>query len=423
MDYKIGILGLGYVGLPLAVGLSRSFSVVGFDPKIDRVSKLKSGFDVNLEISRAELKKSNIEFSNDPRRLKGCNVFIITVPTPVDDEKSPDLNMLISATELASKHLEPDGLVIIESTVYPGVSRNVCLPVLERSSGLKINRDFGLGYSPERVNPGDRKHTIEKVTKLISASDAKWLERVKQIYSSIAPDLHLCDSIEIAEAAKVIENTQRDINIALMNELAMLFHKLEIDTRKVLDACKTKWNFLDFYPGLVGGHCIGVDPYYLATCSREVGLEPRLITAGRMVNEIMVDHVVDRLKSMLVVGQRKGRCRLLVLGITFKANVPDLRNAKVFEVIRKLHGEGVTIDVCDPFVDSETLSDPAISRIFKMTEVAQSEALNQYSAILVAVPHDLFKDEIASKLENFCESGGVVFSLGFMLKSGRVSYL
>ena len=386
-DLKLAVVGLGYVGLPLAVEFGKHRSVVGFDINTKRIAQLQAGVDSTQELDADELKATNaLQFSSDPADLADANLYIVTVPTPIDANKRPDLTPLISASELLGKVLKQGDIVVYESTVYPGCTEEDCVPVLERVSGLKFNQDFYAGYSPERINPGDKEHRVTTIKKVTSGSTPQVADLVDSLYASIVvAGTHKAPSIKVAEAAKVIENTQRDVNIALINELAMIFNKMEIDTMAVLEAAGTKWNFLPFRPGLVGGHCIGVDPYYLTHKAQAIGHHPEMILAGRRINDGMAEYVAGRLiKKMIGSGIHIHQSRVLVMGLTFKENCPDLRNTKVIDVIRELESYGVEVDVHDPWVDSaEALEHFGIS----MVETPDQGA---YDAVFVAVGHACF---------------------------------
>jgi len=346
---KVAVVGLGYVGLPLAVHLSRHFSVTGFDLKSERIAELKSGRDRTLEVSEDELKAAKITFSSDPAVLSACRLIIIAVPTPIDEYRIPDLSPLRRASEITGRHMVKGSCVVYESTVYPGVTEEVCLPILTAESGLSFGTDFTVGYSPERINPGDKAHSLDKIKKVVSGSDADTLRLLEQVYGRVvSAGIHPVSSIRVAEAAKVIENTQRDLNIALMNELAMIFDKMGIDTTEVLEAAATKWNFLPFKPGLVGGHCIGVDPYYLTFKSESLGYHPEMILAGRRINDSMGRYVAQRAVKLLFKSNKHvAGAKIAVLGITFKEDVPDLRNTKVVDLIRELKEYGIEVRVHD----------------------------------------------------------------------------
>jgi UDP-N-acetyl-D-galactosamine dehydrogenase len=353
---KVGVVGLGYVGLPLAVEFGKHFRTVGFDIKAARVAELKKGRDSTLEVEPGDLRAAKgLSYTTDVKDLRGCQVYIVTVPTPIDDYKRPDLTPIVRASELLGGVLKKGDVVVFESTVYPGCTEEVAVPILERLSGLTFNRDFFAGYSPERINPGDKTHRLTTIKKITSGSTPAVADFVDSLYASIVKaGTHKASSIRVAEAAKVIENTQRDVNIALINELALLFNRLNIDTEEVLLAAGSKWNFLPFRPGLVGGHCIGVDPYYLTHKAQEVGFHPEMILAGRRLNDSMANYVAGQVVKLMAGRQilAKGS-RILVLGLTFKENCPDLRNSKVADVVRELKNYGATVDVFDPWIDAD----------------------------------------------------------------------
>jgi UDP-N-acetyl-D-galactosamine dehydrogenase len=362
-NYKIGVIGLGYVGLPLAVEFAKKYKVFGFDINANRIDQLKLGIDHTLEINKKELTAVitpvcttpvGLYLTSDIEKLEACSIYIVTVPTPVDKNNRPDLSPLISASLLVGKLLKKGDIVIYESTVYPGVTEDECMPVLERASNLKFNTDFFAGYSPERINPGDKKHTVANIRKITSGSNAHTADIVDQLYRSvITAGTFKAASIKVAEAAKVIENAQRDINIAFVNELAMIFNKLNIDTRQVLEAAGTKWNFLNFQPGLVGGHCIGVDPYYLAQKAQEAGYHPEIILAGRRINDGMGAYVADQLiKRMICKGTSLIDAEVLILGFTFKENCPDVRNTRVIDIVRRLEEYKVKVHIHDPWANA-----------------------------------------------------------------------
>ena len=387
---RVAVIGLGYVGLPLAVGCSSKYDVTGFDAKPSRIADLRSGHDSTLEVPDADLAEVRVHFTSDPSDLADATVFIVTVPTPIDDAKQPDLAPLKSASATVGRALKPGDTVIYESTVYPGCTEEVCVPILEAESGLTFNEDFTVGYSPERINPGDHTHRLPDIKKVTSGSTPEAAEFIDNLYASIiTAGTHRASSIRVAEAAKVIENTQRDVNIALVNELAVLFNTLDIDTREVLEAAGTKWNFLPFRPGLVGGHCIGVDPYYLTHKAQQVGHHPEVILAGRRINDSMGGYVADQL---ILAMARKGLAiasnRILILGLAFKENCPDLRNTRVVDIINRLRQYGVEVDVCDPWVDA------AEAREEYGLELVSLEHLgpNTYSGAVLAVQHQQFTD-------------------------------
>ena len=383
---KIGIIGLGYVGLPLAVEFAKQYPVVGFDINQKRIQELQANVDHTLELNAQQLQAvaNQIQYSSNPQSLQDCQIFIITVPTPVDINNRPDLTPLKKASELVATVLKKGDIVIYESTVYPGVTEEYCVPILEKNSGLTFNQDFFAGYSPERINPGDKNHTVAKILKVTSGSTPEIAQEVNNLYGSIiTAGTHLATSIKVAEAAKVIENAQRDINIAFVNELAKIFNLLQIDTREVLQAAATKWNFIPFQPGLVGGHCIGVDPYYLAQKAQEVGYHPEIILAGRRINDGMGDYVSQQIiKLMMQAGGVQKNDPVLLLGITFKENCPDMRNTKVTQIIDGLAGFGLDVTVYDPWV-TDAIQTPN----FQFTTTAPT---GQFKAIVLCVAHNEF---------------------------------
>ena len=386
---KIAVVGLGYVGLPLAAAFSEKYEVVGFDVNAKRIEELKSGFDRTLELSNEQMKKAidnGMKFSLNLEDIRDCNFFIVTVPTPIDKNKRPDLTPVVKATQSVTKVLKKGDIVVYESTVYPGVTEEICVPLLEES-GLKFNKDFFCGYSPERINPGDKEHTVTKIKKITSGSTPEIADKVDEVYRSIiTAGTHKASSIKVAEAAKVIENTQRDINIAFINELAMLFEKLNINTIDVLEAAGTKWNFLNFRPGLVGGHCIGVDPYYLTHKAQEVGYNPEMILAGRRINDDMGRYAADQvIKLMIRKGVLINKARVLVLGMTFKENCPDIRNSRVIDVVDELKDFGCKVDVTDPWADSAEVKHEY------GFELVKEYNLDEYDCVVIAVAHNEFK--------------------------------
>ncbi len=398
MNYKIAVIGLGYVGLPLAHAFSEKYEVVGFDIAQWRIDELNSGMDRTLELSEIQVKEAlanNMKFTNVLEEIADCNIYIVTVPTPIDEHKRPDLTPLIKASESIGKVLKKDDIVIYESTVYPGATEEECVPVLEKYSELTFNEDFFCGYSPERINPGDKEHTVTKILKVTAGSTLQIGKKVDALYASvITAGTHLAPSIKVAEAAKVIENSQRDINIAFVNELAIIFNKLDIDTNAVLEAAGTKWNFLPFKPGLVGGHCIGVDPYYLTHKAQEVGYNPEIILAGRRLNDNMGMYVANQvLKLMIKKGQKIEGAKVLVLGITFKENCPDIRNSRVIDVIKELQEFGTDVVVYDPWADMEE-----VKREYALDLLSSLEGV--YDAIVLAVSHDKFNDLDMEVLKN-----------------------
>ena len=352
---KIAVVGLGYVGLPLAVHLARHFSVVGYDLKARRVEELRCGQDRTLEVSAADLTAVKIDFTRDAEALSECRLIIVAVPTPIDAHRNPDLGPLEGASAMVGRHLSRGSCVVFESTVFPGATEEVCVPLMEAESGFQVNQDFTVGYSPERINPGDRQHSLETIVKVVAGSNAATGRLLARVYGTVVKaGIHQAPSIRVAEAAKVIENTQRDLNIALMNELAMIFNRMGIDTRDVLAAAGTKWNFLPFTPGLVGGHCIGVDPYYLTFKAETLGYHPEMILAGRRINDNMGKYVTDQAVKLLIRTGRPVRgCRVAVLGLTFKEDVPDLRNTRVVDIVRELEQYGIEVLVNDAMADAE----------------------------------------------------------------------
>lgn len=395
---KIAVVGLGYVGLPLAAHLSRHFTVIGFDINESSVAELKKGHDRTMELTDAELKKSKISFTFKPSDLASCKLFIVAVPTPVDHFHVPDLHAIENASAIIGRQMSAGSCVVYESTVYPGVTEDVCVPILERESKLKFGRDFTVGYSPERINPGDKIHTVNNTVKIISASDAATLDLLDGIYSAVVKvGLHRASSIKVAEAAKVIENTQRDINIALMNELAIIFNRMGIDTLEVLEAAGTKWNFLNFRPGLVGGHCIGVDPYYLTYKAESIGYRPEVILSGRRINDNMGKYVAERTVKMLIDGDiQVKKSRVAVLGLAFKENVPDLRNTRVVDIIRHLKDYGVTVLAHDP------LALPEEAREHCGTDLVDLKEIKDVDAVILAVAHRDYIKMGIGKVASLC---------------------
>lgn len=395
---KIAVIGLGYVGLPLAAHLSRHFKVIGFDINEEIVAELKKGHDRTMELSDTELKKSKIIFTSRQSDLSSSKLFIVAVPTPVDHFHVPDLSAIENASTIIGRQMSAGSCVVYESTVYPGVTEDICVPILERESRLRLGKDFSVGYSPERINPGDKIHTISNTTKIISASDAATLNLLEGIYSAVVKvTLHRVSSIKVAEAAKVIENTQRDINIALMNELAIIFNKMGLDTLEVLEAAGTKWNFLSFRPGLVGGHCIGVDPYYLTYKAESIGYRPEVILAGRRINDNMGKYVAQKTIKMLIAsGIQVNKARVAVLGLSFKENVPDLRNTRVIDIIKELKDYGVEVLVNDP------LADPFEARQYYNIELASLNKIKNVDAVVLAVAHNSYKEMGLTHIAGLC---------------------
>lgn len=412
---KIAVIGLGYVGLPLAVAFSEKYNVIGFDINQKRIKDLCGGKDLTLEVSEDELRAAgNLTFTSDVNTIKSANVYIVTVPTPINEHKQPDLTPLIKASETLGKVISKGDVVVYESTVYPGATEEDCIPVIEKSSGLKFNQDFFAGYSPERINPGDKEHTVKNIKKVTSGSTPEVAELVDQLYSSvITAGTYKASSIKVAEAAKVIENTQRDLNIALINELAIIFNKLEIDTEEVLKAAGTKWNFLPFRPGLVGGHCIGVDPYYLTHKAESIGYHPQVILAGRRINDSMAGYVASQLvKAMIKRRIHVEGARVLVMGLTFKENCPDLRNTKVVDILKELKDYNVEVDVYDPWV-----SVAEAEHEYNISPMNEPPTNAKYDAVILAVAHEQFRDQAADKIKSYTKDNAVIYDLKYLLPS------
>ena len=416
-DIKIAVIGLGYVGLPLAVEFGKQREVVGFDIDLDRIAELKNGHDSTLETTAQELKDAiYLRYSADLADLKQCGIYIVTVPTPIDKHKKPDLTMLKKATATIGKVLHKGDIVIYESTVYPGATEEVCVPILEQHAGLKFNRDFYCGYSPERINPGDKEHRVTSIKKVTAGSTPKTATQVDALYQEIiTAGTYKADSIKIAEAAKVIENTQRDVNIALINELALLFNKLNIDTQSVLEAAATKWNFMPFRPGLVGGHCIGVDPYYLTHKAIEVGYNPEIILAGRRLNDSMGAYVAEQVSRLMT--QKRIHvvdANVLIMGLAFKENCPDLRNTRVIDLMQELIDFNCNVDVYDPWIDKT-----AAHCEYGIMPI-ESPLSGHYDAILLAVSHDEFKQLSAQQIRAFGKDKHVLYDIKYLLKADEV---
>lgn len=393
----IAVVGLGYVGLPLAVAFSRKMNVIGFDVNAARIEELKEGRDHTREVPEDKLRNAVIDYTTDPVALKNAAVIIVAVPTPIDKHRNPDLTPVVSASRTVGKNMSPGCVVVYESTVYPGLTEEICVPILERESGLKFGVDFSVGYSPERINPGDRVHTLEHITKIVSGSDAATADLLAELYGAIIEaGIHRASSIKVAEAAKVIENTQRDLNIALMNELAVIFDRMGIDTHEVLEAAGSKWNFLPFRPGLVGGHCIGVDPYYLTFKAEELGFHPEVILAGRRINDRMGKYVAENaIKRLIAAGRKVNGCRIGILGFTFKENVPDLRNTRVVDLIEELGNYGARVLVNDAEAeDDEAMREYGV-------ELLPLERFLDLDAIILAVGHDDYKSLDPESLKKF----------------------
>jgi UDP-N-acetyl-D-glucosamine/UDP-N-acetyl-D-galactosamine dehydrogenase len=417
MNEKIAVVGLGYVGLPLAVEFGKLFATIGFDINSVRIAELQNGTDKTLETTFEELQQATkLKFTDQTKELAECNIFIVTVPTPTDKANRPDLTPLLRASETVGKVLKQGDIVIYESTVYPGATEEVCVPVLEKFSGKKFNVDFFCGYSPERINPGDKEHRLPSIKKVTSGSTPEVAEIVNQLYASIiTAGTYKASSIKVAEAAKVIENTQRDVNIALMNELSLIFNKLGIDTLSVLEAAGTKWNFLPFRPGLVGGHCIGVDPYYLTHKAQEVGYHPEVILAGRRINDSMAAHVADEtIKLMLRKGKPVLGSKVLVLGLTFKENCPDVRNTKVVDIVNTLKAYNTVVDVYDPWID--TLE---AEHEYGLKCLTQEPTKGQYAAIVLAVGHRQFMALGVDGIKAYGQPDAVIYDVKGILPMGE----
>ncbi|MBC2705975.1 Vi polysaccharide biosynthesis UDP-N-acetylglucosamine C-6 dehydrogenase TviB [Desulfobacula sp.] len=411
---KIALIGLGYVGLPLAVEFGRKFKTIGFDINEARIQELEQGRDSTLEVDPEELSRAaKLKYTANPDEIRDCNIYIVTVPTPVDKHKRPDLTPLVKASEMLGKRLSSGNIVIYESTVYPGVTEEVCVPILEQYSGLKFNQDFYCGYSPERINPGDKEHCITTIKKVTSGSTPKIADKVDALYQTIiTAGTHKAGSIKVAEAAKVIENTQRDINIALINELALIFKRLNIDTQEVLEAAGSKWNFLPFRPGLVGGHCIGVDPYYLTHKAVEVGYHPEIILAGRRLNDSMGSYVADQVSKLMT----KKRIHvvdadILIMGLTFKENCPDMRNTRVIDLVKEFKSFNCKVDVYDPWIDREEAQHE-----YGITPVEAPEK-GKYDAIILAVAHNEFKEMGADTIRQLGRKNHVLYDIKYILNA------
>jgi len=414
MSEKIGVIGLGYVGLPLAVEFGKITNVVGFDINSERIQELKKGFDKTLEVSNEELTSASLlHFSSDPTDLSSVTTFIVTVPTPVDDFKAPDLRPLQGASKTVGRALKKGDIVIYESTVYPGCTEEICVPILESVSGLQFNRDFFCGYSPERINPGYKHHRLPGIKKVTSGSTPEAAKKIDDLYRKIIKaGTHLASSIKVAEAAKVIENSQRDINIAFVNELALIFDRMGIDTSEVLEAAGTKWNFLNFRPGLVGGHCIGVDPYYLTHKANSLGYHPEVILAGRKINDNMGVYIANRIiKLMTLKDVSIKNSRALVLGITFKENCPDIRNSRVVDIVQELESFGINVQIHDPHAEFSEVKHEYNLGLIHVPE-------GTYDVVVIAVAHDEFKNV---NLSEFTHSNSVVFDVKGILPKEKVT--
>ena len=416
-DTRIAVIGLGYVGLPLAVEFGKKYLTIGFDVNRSRITALISGSDSTLEVDTPALESAtHLSYTTDVDKLKTCNIYIVTVPTPIDIYKRPDLSPLEKASETVGKVLSKDDIVIYESTVYPGATEEVCVPILEKHSGLTFNKNFYCGYSPERINPGDKEHRVTTIKKVTSGSTLEIADKVDALYRSIiTAGTHKASSIKVAEAAKVIENTQRDINIALINELALIFRRLGIDTEEVLKAAGSKWNFLPFRPGLVGGHCIGVDPYYLTHKAMEVGYYPEIILAGRRLNDSMGKYVANEIINLMTKKRiQVVDSNILVMGLTFKEDCPDIRNTRVVDVVQELSGFHCNIDVYDPWIDKEESI-----REFGITPVEQPEP-GKYDAVIIAVAHHQFKSMGITAIRALGKKNHVLYDIKYILPSEKV---
>lgn len=411
---KIGVLGLGYVGLPLAVEFGKKIPTIGLDINQARVDELKSGRDSSLEVDPEELTTANLlEFTSDANELSECNFYIVTVPTPIDQHKQPDLSPLVGASKMLGKLLSKGDIAVFESTVYPGATEEVCVPLMEQGSGLRFNQDFFVGYSPERINPGDKEHRLTNIRKVTSGSTPEVADFVDLLYQQIiSAGTHKASSIKVAEAAKVIENTQRDVNIALINELALIFNRLGIDTLEVLEAAGSKWNFLPFRPGLVGGHCIGVDPYYLTHKAQAIGYQPEIILAGRRINDGMGAYVVSEVVKLMIKKHLTiAGGRVLILGLTFKENCPDLRNTRVVDIVNEFKGYETQVDVYDPWINAQEAEHE-----YGITPIAELHE-GIYDAVVLAIAHRQFLALGAGQLRRYCKPGGVLYDVKHILST------
>ena len=413
---KIALIGLGYVGLPLAVEFGKKREVIGFDINKNRIDLLKKNIDPTLEISKKEfIEATHLNFTSNPKDLKDCNIFIVTVPTPIDNHKRPDLTALEKSSETVGSILKKGDIVIYESTVYPGATEEICVPILEKKSGLIFNKDFYCGYSPERINPGDKKHRLADIKKVTAGSTPEIAIEVDKLYKEIIiAGTHKAESIKVAEAAKVIENTQRDLNIALMNELSMIFNKLKIDTKEVINAASTKWNFLPFRPGLVGGHCIGVDPYYLTHKANEVGYYPEMILAGRRLNDNMGSYVANEVSKLMTKKRIQiAEANILIMGLTFKENCPDHRNTRVVDLVKEFKSFSCNVDVYDPWVNKNQVAEE-----YKI-EPIDKPIKDKYDAIILAVSHDEFKSLTEGQIRAYGKDNHVLYDIKYLLKANQ----
>jgi len=413
---KIALIGLGYVGLPLAVEFGKKREVIGFDINKNRIDLLKKNIDPTLEISKKEfIEATHLNFTSNPKDLKDCNIFIVTVPTPIDNHKRPDLTALEKSSETVGSILKKDDIVIYESTVYPGATEEICVPILEKKSGLIFNKDFYCGYSPERINPGDKKHRLADIKKVTAGSTPEIAIEVDKLYKEIIiAGTHKAESIKVAEAAKVIENTQRDLNIALINELALIFKRMDIDTEAVLKAAGTKWNFLPFRPGLVGGHCIGVDPYYLTHKANEVGYYPEMILAGRRLNDNMGSYVANEISKLMTKKRIQiAEANILIMGLTFKENCPDHRNTRVVDLVKEFKSFSCNVDVYDPWVNRKQVAEE-----YKI-ETIDKPIKDKYDAIILAVSHDEFKSLTEGQIRAYGKDNHVLYDIKYLLKANQ----
>ena len=416
---RVAVVGLGYVGLPLAAAFGKQVDVIGFEIHLEKIEQLKSGFDATGELTSEDLKNTMIQYTTDSEDLKSADFIIVTVPTPIDENNNPDLTPMEKASATIGQNLKPGAIVVYESTVYPGVTEDICVPILEKESGLKCGIDFRVGYSPERINPGDKVHTVDKIIKVVSGMDEETLETVAQVYELIiTAGVHRASSIKVAEAAKVIENTQRDLNIALINELSLIFNKLDIPTMDVLAAAGTKWNFLKFTPGLVGGHCIGVDPYYLTHKAEQIGYLPQVILAGRRINDGMGKYVAENtVKQMIKSGKVIKGSRVLILGLTFKEDVPDIRNTKVVDIVSELKDYGIEVLIHDPFANAEETRHEYSLELTSLSDVGKVDA------VIYAVSHKAFANMATQTFVDFCSNGsgkGVVVDVKSTLSRDEI---
>jgi len=415
-NIKIAVIGLGYVGLPLLVEFSRKYKTLGFDIDATRISELKKGIDSTKEVDSSDLNQSNLMFSTNEKDLKECNLYIVTVPTPINKNKSPDLSALQGASQIVSRVLKKGDIVVYESTVYPGVTEDFCIPIIERNTGFTLNKEFSVGYSPERINPGNDSHKLKDIIKIVSASNKQTLEDLYKIYQSIIDvEVYKSPSIKVAEAAKVIENTQRDVNIALINELSIIFNKLGLNTKEILKAASTKWNFVDFKPGLVGGHCIGVDPYYLLFKSQESGYEPKVITAGREINDYMPSFIANEVLGLMATKRITIReSKVLILGVTFKENCPDIRNTKVIDIVNELEAKSCLVDLYDPVADSKLLNNTYSKKLIK------NPKLDSYDAIIIAVSHKEFEILGIDQISSYAKRVSVIYDVKSTFDSKKI---